>query len=102
MGVLAEDFLDPLLNQRDSNAAADQNDFVDLAGLKPGVLQSRQAGLHGTLHQIRNHALELGAGQFQVQCFGPEASEVMKGMSMVVSIVVDSSHLAFLAASFSR
>ena len=37
-----------------------------------------------------------------LRCFGPDWSAVMKGRLMSVSIVLDSSHLAFSAASFSR
>ncbi len=35
-------------------------------------------------------------------CFGPEASAEMNGSVSVVSVAVESSHLAFSAASFSR
>ncbi len=39
---------------------------------------------------------------FSTRCLGPEASAVMKGRLISVSSVVDSSHLAFSAASFRR
>ena len=39
---------------------------------------------------------------FSERCFGPEASAVTKGRLISVSIVVESSHFAFSAASFSR
>ncbi len=37
-----------------------------------------------------------------MRCLGPEASAVMKGRLMSVSIIVESSILAFSAASLSR
>ena len=39
---------------------------------------------------------------FMRRCFGPEASEVMNGIFISVSVVVDSSCFAFSAASSSR
>jgi hypothetical protein len=52
--------------------AADQNDLVDLAGLRPASFSALLAGLDRALDQVVDQRFELGAGQLHVRCFGPE------------------------------
>ena len=68
-----------------------------------GILQRLLAGLERARRSGRRPALSSFARvSFITRCFGPEASAVMKGRLISVSLEDDSSIFAFSAASFSR
>ena len=67
MRLLAEELLHDVLHLRHAGHAADQNDFVDLAGRQPGVLERLAARLDGLLDEVIHQRLELGARELQGQ-----------------------------------
>ncbi|EAV43575.1 putative NAD-specific glutamate dehydrogenase encoded in antisense gene pair with dnaKJ [Stappia aggregata IAM 12614] len=65
--LLAEEGLHGFLDLRHAGHAADQNHFVDFTGCETCVFQGGFHRLDGTLDQILDQRLELGAGEFQRQ-----------------------------------
>ena len=66
-GSLPKKLLDDFLHLRHAGHAADEDDFVDLAGGEAGVLQRLAARLDRPLDQIVDQGFEFGAGQLQGQ-----------------------------------
>ncbi len=83
--------------------AADQDDLVDVVGRAawrlsgPARTGPRQRSMRACVS-----CSSLARVSVICRCFGPAASAVMKGRLMSVCIEVDSSHLAFSAASLRR
>ncbi|MNO51513.1 NAD-specific glutamate dehydrogenase [compost metagenome] len=69
--VLARFFTEEVGNgflyQRHTGLATDQDHVVDLAGVDAGVFQGDAARLDGTLDQVFDQRLQLGAGDLHVQ-----------------------------------
>ena len=65
--LLAEELLDHLLDLGHARHAADEDDLVDLGRLEAGILERRRAGVDGALDQVLDQALELGAGQLELE-----------------------------------
>jgi hypothetical protein len=101
-GVLAEELLHHFLNLGHAGHAADQNHFVDVAGLQAGILESGLARLDGALDQILDQAFELGAGQLHRQVLGTRRIGGDEGQVDLGLRGEDSSILAFSAASLRR
>ena len=70
VGLLAEEFAHHLLDQRHTGHAADQDDFVDLVGVKAGVGQSLVAGLNGTIRKIADQGFQLGPAELDQKMLG--------------------------------
>ena len=64
---LTEELLHHFLDTRHTGLTADQNHVGNVRRLQAGILQSLAAGFDGTLHEVLNEALELGAGQRHIQ-----------------------------------
>ena len=82
--------------------AAHQQHLVDLLGLQAGVGEAARQG-----SMVRSSRSSVSASYFcrestVLRCLGPEASAEMKGRTISVCCAVESSHLAFSAASFRR
>ena len=95
MRLLAEEGLHDLLNFGHARLAADEDDFVDVLGGYARVGHGLLAGLEGTLDQVADQLLELGAGELADQVLGSGGIAVTKGRLISVSTVVESSILAF-------
>ena len=65
MRLLAEEAFHDFLDFRHTGHAADEDDFVDLAGPETGVLQRLAARLDGALDEIVDQRFEFGAREFQ-------------------------------------
>ncbi|EPY02026.1 putative NAD-specific glutamate dehydrogenase [Magnetospirillum fulvum MGU-K5] len=65
--LAAKEFLHHFLNLGHAGHAADQDHFVDLAGLDASVLQGGLARLDGAGDQILDQGFELGTGQLDVE-----------------------------------
>ncbi len=70
MGFLAEQPLHQLLDLGHARLAADEYDFVDLAGRDAGIGHCLLARLKGAFQQVRHHLLQLGAGQLADEVLG--------------------------------
>ena len=70
MRFLAEDLLDQFLHHGDADGATDEDDFVDVLGGEPGVLDGVAAGALGARDEGFHELLELGAGELDVEMFG--------------------------------
>src|SRR5207247_10060069 len=69
--LLAEEALYDLLDLRHPGLAADQNHFVDVRGLEPGVLERLLHRRNGPLHEVVDELLELRPRECDVQVLGP-------------------------------
>ena len=103
VGLLAEVVLDELLDLGDAGGASHQHDLVDLAWVRPprpsgtGAPDPWSSPAGPTMS-----CSSFARVSFRARCLGPLASAVTKGRLISVSRVVQSSHLAFSAASLSR
>ena len=70
MRLPAEELLDDLLNLGHAGLAADEHDFVDLAGLDAGIGDGLLAGLERAHEEVVDHLLELGAGELADEVLG--------------------------------
>ena len=98
----AQDLFDEALDKGHSGHAADEDDFVNL--LEEFNLASSSAfSKVGLVRSTMGCASDSSFVRVNVRrrCFGPEASAVKNGRSMSVLMSVESSILAFSAASFS-
>ena len=77
--LLAEQFLDLTLHGRHPGAAADQQDFAQLAGRDTGVTQGVLDRLDRPCQQVSGHHLELGPGDGQVEVVGAVLADGDKG-----------------------
>ncbi len=71
MRIFAENLLNSFLNGRHAGHTADQNDFVNIAGAKPGVFQRLATWTFHAIDQIGAQRLELRSRQLHVQMFWP-------------------------------
>ena len=99
--LLARELLDLLLHGGHARHAADEDDVVDLVGaLVLGVVERLADRRDDAVEQRRGQLVELGAGEADVEVLGARAaSAVMNGRLICDSCAVDSSILAFSAAS---
>ena len=86
MRIFAEDFLYFFLNFRHPGHTADQNDFADFVGFKPGVGQGLAAGFDRAFDQVVDQRFQFGAGEFDVEVFrsggvGSDKRQVDVGLS---------------------
>ena len=72
---------------------------VDLAGAEAGVLEGVVDGADDALDEVVRELSNLARVSVRSRCLGPFSSAVMKGRLMFVLVVVESSILAFSAAS---
>ena len=70
VGLAAEKFLDRFVDLGHAGHAADKDDFADLAGRKPRILECLFAGFDGFMDQILDQGFQFGAGQLDVEVFG--------------------------------
>ncbi len=63
MRFLAEQLFDQCLNARHAGLPADQYDFIDLAGINPGILHALLAGTNRALDDVFYHRFQFGPGQ---------------------------------------
>ena len=102
VGVLAGDTLDQFEHGRDAGGTTHHHDFVQLAGGQLGVLE-RLLHRHGAaVDQLGGQFLELGAGEGEIQVLGTSGVAVMNGRLISLWVALDSSTLAFSAASVRR
>ncbi len=67
MRFATEEFLHLLDDLRHAGHTADQDHFVDVAGLQAGILQGLAAGLYGALDQLVHQGFQLGAAELDVE-----------------------------------
>jgi len=79
-----------------------EDDLVDPVGSQAGVLEGLAAGGDRALQDVLHHRLELRPRQLDRHVLRPGGVGVMKGRLISVSIVEESSILAFSEASFRR
>jgi hypothetical protein len=65
-GVATEDALDRLSNLGHTGHSTDENDFLDILGLKVGILQSLANGVNSLRDKRVDELLELGPGHLRV------------------------------------
>ena len=70
MRLCAKKFLHGLDNLGHAGHTADENDFINVASLDPGIFQRRLTWLDGALHQVFDKLLQLGTRQLDIQMFG--------------------------------
>ncbi|KIG14894.1 hypothetical protein DB30_06196 [Enhygromyxa salina] len=96
LGHPAEQRLDPILNDGDPGAAADEHDRVELVGILAGVLEQRLRERGGGLDQIVDQALEAAPLEGHEQVLGPARVGPHEGQADLVLLVVAQRSLGLL------
>ena len=102
VGGLGGDPLDQLEDGGDAGGAAHHHDLVEFAGGELGVLEGLLHRHAAAVDQLAGQLLELGPGEGEVEVLGPSGVAVMKGRLISAWVALESSILAFSAASVSR
>ena len=71
MRLFPKKFLHGIDDLGHASHAADENDFINITSLDPGIFQRRPTWLDGALHQVFDKLLQLGTRQLDIQMFGP-------------------------------
>ncbi|CAI8247448.1 MAG: Uncharacterised protein [SAR116 cluster bacterium] len=70
MRLCAKKLLHSLDDLGHAGHTADENDFINVASLDPGIFQRRLTWLDWALHQDFDKLLQLGTRQLDIQMFG--------------------------------